>query len=264
MANRNRVLRSGASVLVVIAALTVGHYRAVAGGATGKATEMTQVLNNLELGMMTVQDAARNLTLAKQLYYDTLQQMPMDSDQSAFQETLNSYNNINNTLGAVNQLYGSVSTVKDNTQWRMNQFSASGLDWNGYVQREKDRAAFEQGRTTMLTDYEIQSLDSMKRNYEVVQRHQTTIQNTEGTHGAMTAMNGQMNTLLSMTNQGMEQAAVHYQAQTQKDAMAEADRQRRYNEGIDALNEQDRIRDKTSEFSKSLQGGKWADPFANK
>ena len=197
---------------------------AFAGGAMGgKATEITQIMNNVELTLMAMQDYTRNLTLAKQLYVDTLQQAKGTVDPGTYANTMAGYQNVTSTLSAVERLYGSTSNVKQGLTARMNQFSASGLDWQSYVQREKDRAAMNRNANTILTDYETRGLDQMKENYEAVQRHQANIQGSEGTHSAMMAMNGQMNSLLATTTQMQEQALIKQRFETERQAITDSE-----------------------------------------
>ena len=261
--NLIRSLRNFVAFAFTVGVATVGSVTPVgAGGMTGKATEVTQLLNNLELTLMTIQDYTRNLTMAKQLAVDVMQQAKGNADPSTFQDAMRNYQSINSTLSAVNQLYGSTSNVKDNFQWRMNQFSASGLGWDSYIQRERDAARMRNDRNSILTQYEVDSMQRMKENYESVQRHQSNIQGTEGTHSAMMAMNGQMNTLLAFTNQAMTDQAVHMQNQTARQSESDAEKQRRMEDNARAMQEQGRSLDEAKKFSSGISSGKWNDPFS--
>lgn len=198
--------------------------QALAGGAIGgKATEVTQMMNNIELAMMTMQDYTRNLTLAKQLYVQTLQQAKGTVDPGTFEKTMANYQNVNSTITAVDRLYGSTANVKQGLAQRMNQFSASGLSWEDYIQREKDRAAMNRNATTALTEYETRGLEQMRQNYEVLKSHQENIQGSTGTHSAMMAMNGQMNSLLATTTQMQEQALIKQRFDTERRAIEDSE-----------------------------------------
>lgn len=256
------------ALAVVLSAGTISSVppTAVAGsvGGNGGATEVTQLLNNAELAMQTMQDEIRNLTLMKQLVIDGIQQLPLELGEygEMFKDAMDTYGQIQDTIGAVGNLYGSVTNMKDMLMWRMNQFSASGLDWKGYVAREMDRARWERRQNTMLTTYEMNSIKRVEDNYKVVQKHQENL-SQKGVNASMGVMNAQMNTLLGMTNQGMEQMAVHYQAMTQRQIMEDARKNEYANESAMARSDQNAARDATKSFADSLGRGSWRDPFSN-
>lgn len=263
---------SGKGVRAALAvALTVGTISsvppsAVAGSVAGNggATEVTQILNNAELAMQTIQDEIRNLTMMKQLVIDQIQQLPLDIGGYAdtFKEAMETYDTINSVIGRVGNLYGSVSGLKDAAMWRMNQFSASGLDWKSYVNREMDRARWEGKQTTMLSEYEQSAIQRVEADNKALQELQKDIKQ-DGVNASLGVVNAQMNTLGRIMNNGVEQSAVHYQAQTQRQIMEDARKNAYANESARARTDQNSARDASKTFADTLGRGKWSDPFAN-
>lgn len=192
---------------------------------TGGATEITQILNNAELGIQTIHQAMIEVQAEMTNYYAMLQQLPMGVGEFSVtaQDLMSKYQSATGMFQQLNGLYGSVGNMKDFAQQRFQSFAASGLDWKSYVEREKAMTQNKNDRYGFLNSQERGSIDAVKKNYDAIQQYQGQIGSTTGTHGAMTVMNGQMNTLLGQMNQMLEQMAVHDTAETadKQDKLAE-------------------------------------------
>ena len=201
---------------------------------------MTQILNNAELAMQTIQDEVRNLTMMKQLAVDTLQQIPLGEEfAEMFAEAKQTYKDVSGALNATRRLYGTVSSAKDLAMFRMQQFSASGLDWKDYLKRETDIARWRGEQTTFLAQNEQMAIAAVQQAFAQVEEFQSRIGRTSGTHQAVGLMNSQMQTLIGLNATALQSSAAHYQAQTaamqleigeRERAMKDADAQRKAQE----------------------------------
>ncbi|MCP5268393.1 MAG: hypothetical protein H6943_05040 [Zoogloeaceae bacterium] len=182
----------------------------------GGATEVTQILNNAELAMQTMQDEIRNMTQIKQLAYETLQQLPLDVAEykDMFAEASNHYREVSDAVTAAHKLYGSVNNFKEVLTHRMHLFSASNLSWKDYLQREMDYAQYRGEQTSFLTGAELQAAGAIEQAFKELAIHQQKIGRTSGTHAAVSVMSAQLQTLTTLTGVGISNLNQHYQAQT--------------------------------------------------
>jgi len=226
-----RIRVAAVSAFVSVSAMIAQPSQAGSVAGNGGSTEITQIMNNAELGMQTVQEEMSYVQHQMNTYYSMLQQKPIGVGQfsvssgdiqSKFQAATGMYQRLTG-------LYGSVSNMKDFSMQRFQSFAATGLDWNSYVSREKSMVQNRNDRYGFLNSQERDSIESVKKNYDAVQQYQEQIGSTLGTHGAMTVMNGQMNTLLGQTNQMLEQMAVHNTSDTadKQDALAQDEARRK-------------------------------------
>lgn len=209
--------RAALAALIVAVPLAMLPPSAVGGsvGGNGGATEVTQLLNNAELAMQTIQDEIRNLTMMKQLATDVMQQIPLGEEFAGlYAEAKAAYQEVSGAVGAAQRLYGSVSNLKETVNWRMQQFSASGLPWNDYLKRETDFARMRHEQITFLSQGELQAAAAVESAFRDLQAYQQRIGQTSGTHQAMGLMNAQVNSLLALTATGIANANNHYQAAT--------------------------------------------------
>ena len=231
MSKRVRIAAISAFVAITTTSVVPATAGSVAGN--GGATEVTQILNNAELAMQTIQEAMIETQAKLANYYAMLQQAPIGV--SEFSVTANDihqkYQSATGMYQQLTGLYGSVGNLQNFAQQRFQAFAASGLDWNSYVQREQ---AMIQGRNDQygfLNVQERSAITGVQKNYDAIQRYQGQIGSTTGTHGAMTVMNGQMNTLLGQINQMLEQMAIHNNVETNVKQVEFAESRRAVDDG---------------------------------
>lgn len=180
------------------------------GGMSGGATEITQIANNAELAMQTIQEEMTFVQTQMNTYYNMLQQAQYAVGEFSVSKNdlLQKYQSAMGFYSRLNGLYGSVENMRDLTSQRLNAFAATGLDWNSYVAREKATYANQQDRYSFLTNQERSAIDNVKQTYDSISKYQEMTNGTTGTHGSMRVMNAQMNTLLGQMNQVIERSAV--------------------------------------------------------
>lgn len=210
-----------AAGVIVAATLATAVPSAIGGSVAGNggATEVTQILNNAELAMQTMQDEIRNLTMMKQLALDAAQNLPLDvADYTQrFEDAKQVYTDLSGAVDATQKLYGAVADTRNLAMWRMNQFAASRLDWKDYVKREEDIAKYRKEEVTWLSASEAASLQVVQTAFKELQKHQDILtKGTSGVHQSTALLNAQMQTLLSLQGTALQGAAQHYQAQTTK------------------------------------------------
>jgi conjugal transfer/entry exclusion protein len=215
--NTRRAVRVAAvAAMVCMSTLSAAPARAGSVAGNGGATEVTQILNNAELALQTITEEMTFIQTEINTYYGMLQQMPIGVGEFATSlgEIQKTYSTLQTGYNQMQRLYGSVSSMKDLAQYRFNSFAATGLDWKSYVLREQSAIGQRSDRLGIASDVERQALEQVQSNFRVVQDFQSKIGSTTGTHGAMTVMNGQLNTLLSMTNAAMNHRVMEDQLKT--------------------------------------------------
>ena len=232
----NRRIRI-AAIAAVVSVAGLAAQTAMAGSVAGNggATEVTQIMNNAELAMQTIQEEISAIQLEMANYYNLMQQLPTQLGQFATSVS-EIQGALKGPLGMLNQLqnlYGSVSNLKNVAQLRFQSFSASGLDWNSYVKRERAYVQNKNDQYGLLNEQERAAISDVETNYDAIQRFQGQIGGTTGTHSAMIVMNGQMNALLGQVNQMIRQTAVHDTVDTneKRDDLARKERARGNSDG---------------------------------
>lgn len=204
--------------LVAAGAIAIAASPVFAGGGgsvmgNGGATEITQLLNHVELASQTISSELQSLTQLKQLYYQTLENIPLGKEfASAVADVTKTYQAVSGTLSATQRLYGNVANFQQILTHRQAQFGASGLDWANYVAREIAIAQNRKEQVTWLTAGELQTAQAVEDAYRDVQQYQRKMYESVGSHDAMMVMNGQVNTLISLTAASANAAKNHYQA----------------------------------------------------
>lgn len=198
-----------ASIVGVFGA-SINSFAGGGGGMSGGATEVTQLANNAQLAMQSIQEEMTFVQTQMNTYYNMLQQAQYAVGAFSINkgDLIQKYQSAMGFYNQLNGLYGSVQNMRELTNQRMNTFAATGLDWNTYVAREKATYANQQDRYSFLTNQERSAIDTVKQNYDSIASYQDMINGTMGTHGSMRVMNAQMNTLLGQMNQVIERSAV--------------------------------------------------------
>ncbi|MCK6407137.1 MAG: hypothetical protein L6Q60_14150 [Rhodocyclaceae bacterium] len=246
--------RAALAALIVAVPLAVLPPSAVGGsvGGNGGATEVTQLLNNAELAMQTIQDEIRNLTIMKQLATDVMQQIPLGEEfAEMFTEAKQTYKDVSGALNATQKLYGTVSNAKDLAMFRIQQFSASGLDWKDYLKRETDLARWRGEQTTFLAQNEQMAIAAVQQAFSQVEEFQSRIGRTSGTHQAVGLMNAQMQTLIGLNATALQSSSAHYQAQTAAMQLEIGERER----AAKLADEWKRAQDEANKRSREKLGG---------
>ncbi len=207
---------AAASILTAPAPVLAG------GGMSGGATEVTQILNNIQL-MLQVIKQEMEYALQMEQYMVELQQL-MPGEMIAFggymldaQQTISSARQVYN---AGSRLYGSLEELQSVSDNRFKQFAASGLTWEDYLQREAGIVQHQRDRVGVLTQHEAHVAEAVQRNYESFARLAQEIPRTQGSHEALQVLNGQMAMLNGTMNEALHFQLAQSQRQTQHDVDA--------------------------------------------
>lgn len=201
------------------AATTLLHAPAFGGAMAGGATEVTQILNNIQLLMQSVTQEMQYATEIEQLYVQTLQQLP-GSDTSLLADIQKASTLVSSAQGAkrsLEALTNDLGSLETHAQRRYDRFIASGLSWNNYVAREKEIAAQDRRRAKVVTQAEEAAMQRVKETWGSYQRYQREITTSQGEHQSMRILNGQMNALIGTMNTVLDLSAVRSNVETEKD-----------------------------------------------
>ncbi|NMG28367.1 hypothetical protein [Aromatoleum evansii] len=204
-----------ATVFVASALL---HSPAHAGAAAGGATEVTQILNNIQLLMQSVTQEMQYATDVEHLVVNTLQQVP-GSDTSLLADVAKASNLLSSAQGATRSLESlktDLGSLETHAQRRYDRFIASGLTWSDYVAREKEIAAQDRRRAKAVTQAEEAAMQRVKETWGSYQRYQREITTSQGEHQSMRILNGQMNALIGTMNTVLDLSTVRSNVETEK------------------------------------------------
>lgn len=200
----------------------------MAGGATGGATEVTQILNNVQLAMQSVNQELQYATQLEQYYTEMLQQMP--AELTGALDTVQQVNGVIQKASQVHftgqRLYGSLEQMKSLAEGRYREFGASGLTWEDYINRSARMSDHFRQTGSVMTDHEVHVMKSVQDNYEKMREYSSQIPRTEGSHQALQIMNGQMAMLNGSINEMLSFNAAQSRRVTERQMIEDADRER--------------------------------------
>lgn len=205
-------------VAAAFAATTLLHAPAFGGAMAGGATEVTQILNNIQLLMQSATQEMQYATEVEQLYVQTLQQLP-GRDTSLIADIQKAATLVSSAQGAkrsLEALTNDLGSLETHAQRRYDRFIASGLSWNNYVAREKEIAAQDRRRAKVVTQAEEAAMQRVKETWGSYQRYQREITTSQGEHQSMRILNGQMNALIGTMNTVLDLSAVRSNVETEK------------------------------------------------
>lgn len=198
------------------------------GGMTGGATEVTQLLNRTELAIQTVRQQAQYALQLEQKYRELLQLAPAEllSFGKTVQDIQESYQAYQRLSRASEDLYGSLENMQGLARQRFTEFSATGLTWEEYVQRNRQRNEQQFGSTQVLRAAEANAMHQVERNYQNIQAVSSEVSRSQGIHASTMQLNAQMTQLLTQMNQIHEFEVTQSKHRTKLDETAIADRER--------------------------------------
>lgn len=226
------MLRANASKLVAIV-LSMSYGAASAGGAVAGATEITQILNNLQLvqvamdGATTAQKTAQQYITQVQQYETQLQNIRGLPGLPAGMggDAMKAVNDMVRFKQALANLTGSLGQQSRIMQQRMAEARVGGKGWDSYVQQVSADAASGSKRAIERLNYEESVLQQVQSDYQFARNLQDQIPATVGQHQALQLLNAQMNRVVTQNAKMLEvmSGTISKQAQDeQKQAEAKA------------------------------------------
>lgn len=209
-----KTLRHGTKALIafvlVLAVLQALPARAGGGGGFAGATEATQIMNNTELAMQSVQAEMQSLELVEQTYLQRLQQLKSSIGEytAPFQKAQATYQHVMEAHGRLAVLQGNLQNLDGQLAQRFQQMAATSLSWQGYLDRE----------ALLIQDGNQRALSQVRANQAVLvgtqdamqayQKAAQAMEESQGTHQAtrllgaqLTLLGGDLNKLISITAQ---------------------------------------------------------------
>lgn len=181
------------------------------GGLSGMATEVTQLANNVELALQSMQAEMQTLEMIEQTYLQRLQQFSRTIEPYAapFRRAMDAYNAVRNAQRTLTILQGRTEGLQQSLEYRARQFGASNLSWNDWMTRERNLIAEGNQNAQSLI---IANNDVVRSVQEAMDSHSQAIENlnsTTGIHDTNRIIGSSINTmgqtmaqLLSVTTQG--------------------------------------------------------------
>jgi len=219
MSKRNSMLQA------VAIAITLSS--PVSAMAWGKASEFTQILNNLQLlkvamesaksaraevSALTVQNKQYGIDMANIAKFGA---MPSNTPHGAkSQADLVTY------AKALETLHGSLEEQQKVMDARMSEARLSGLTWEQYTERVHADAQNQNKRAISRMQYEASVLEQVKSDYEAARSFEPMIANSVGTQQSLQVMNKQMNRLVLQNAKLTETLVATMQEQSRAQAEA--------------------------------------------
>lgn len=202
----------------VVAALASAPAVSYAGAMAGGSTEVTQILNNVQLLMQTVQQEMEYATQLEQ-YYTQLKQVEsagLQSFSGYVGDAARMYAKAQQLNQTASQFYGSLQSLNTLTEQRYSEFAASGLTWEGYVARLQRMNEVRGQTRKVLTGQEVATMERVQHNWERLREVSAEIPASQGEHSAMQIMNGQMAILNGTMNEMLAFNAAQSRANSER------------------------------------------------
>lgn len=190
------------------------------GGTRGGALEITQLANKVKLAA----------SYAQQLidYGVQMRQLASFDDEQFIDGLVRADNEFAAAAELVNQgraLYGSLQELNDLATSRYNQFAASGLTWEDYVNRQVHYQNHQMGVRQIMTNHEVEVMQRVQRNYGELQAVAARIPATEGTHQSLQLLNSQMAILSGTMNEMLSFNASVSRKNTERELVEDANKE---------------------------------------
>lgn len=211
------------------AALSVVTPQSQAGALAGGATEVTQILNNIQLLMQSTQQYMQYTTQLEQYFTQmkNLEGAALNSFGGWGKDTLQMYAKVQQLDQTARNFYGALNDLEKLAAGRYNEFAATGLTWDEYIDRIAKVEDSRQHNREILTGHEVQAMGRVQSNWEHLKELQAEIPASQGQHAAMQIMNGQMAMLNGTMNEMLQFNAAQSRAHSERQLVDDADAARR-------------------------------------
>ncbi len=232
----------------------------VSAWAWGKASEMTQILNNIQL-LKVASDSAKSAraeisALAvqnKQYGIDIANNAKFGSMPSNTPHGTKSQDDLVTYAKALETLHGSLEEQQKMMDTRMAEARLSGLTWEQYTERVHADAQNQNKRAISRMQYEASVLEQVKSDYEAARSFEPMIAGSVGLQQSLQVMNKQMNRLVLQNAKLTETIVATMQESTRAQADA-AERKERSAAEMTTLNSQQKaITARQQAAAKALQ-----------
>lgn len=217
---------AAAVVVAAVAMLlpTIAHAGSV--GGTGGATEITQIQNNIELALQSVEEQFQTLEIIEQKYLARLENLKSSVDKytAPFQKAYSTYQKIQATQQKLVALGDKLKNLDTALMDRYRGAAAAKLNWKDYMAREKNLVKDGNERAIAQAKSNHETLVSTKESMEAYQKAAGAMEESTGSHQAtrvlgaqLTLLGGDINKLITITAQTNTNAALDRQDQVAKE-----------------------------------------------
>ena len=182
----------------IVSSLIAYNTGAISGGAaSGGATEVTQILNNVELAAATIEQQYQTIEAIFQSRLAELENLAARYGQysSQFQRAQQAYQRFADFTSTVRDLQYNAENVESMLNHRFQQFAASDLNWNSWVQRERDAIESGDERARGLIKANRDVMSGMQQSIDAYRAAQESMSSSLGMNQAIGVLNAQVNTL---------------------------------------------------------------------
>jgi len=236
--------------LAVASALLVGSSIAWAGGMVAGATEITQILNNVELvkvaadGAITAQKTIQQYATQLQQYQAQLLNLrSLDGLPTGMAgDAAKGVNDMMRFKQALTNLTGSLGQQSSIMDQRLAEARLGGKGWSGYVQQVAADAASGNKRAIERLKYEESVLQQVQSDYQFARNLQEQIPATVGQHQSLQLLNAQMNRVITQNAKILEVLSAtvakeakeeHREAEAKARALADQELMRQRHQNIE-------------------------------
>lgn len=234
-----------ALLVASLSLLSASAAHAGGGGMGGGATEVTQMMNNTELAMQTMESTRQTVEMIEHTYLQRLQQMKQSIGEytAPFQDTYETYAKIMDLNSKLGIMQGDVNNLQGILDNRYRQFSASSLSWDGWKQREALAIQAGDQRARAELESNRRALENVNSSMGAYQKAAAGMEGTQGVHQAvrqlapmLTMLGGDVNKLITITAQAN---AARAEEQFEKRAREAADLEytKKFQQQLDAERE---------------------------
>lgn len=197
---------------LVILSLAINpiYVRAGSVGGTGGATELTQISNNVELALQSIENQFQTIQQIETKFLTKLENLKESVSKytAPFERAFDTYNKIKDTQRKLVIFKNKLEDTKTALDNRMKNFSVSNLDWGSYTKREKK--LIQEGNKMAVAKIEAnrEVLEQTQTAMKAYQESAAALEQSTGTHQAtrilgaqLTMIGGDLNKLISITAQ---------------------------------------------------------------
>jgi len=231
------------------------------GALKGGATELTQMMNNAELALQSVEEQIQTIESIERTYLARLQQLSSSIGEytAPFRKAYSMYQRVNKLHTRLTGLGEKLENFDQTLDARFKEFAASQLTWNDWMLREQKlvQQNDEAARARLAANREV--LTSLSDSLDAYQKAAEGMEDTSGVHQAvrqlaplLQTLGGDVNKLIAVT------AQENYSRDLERQERA-ADKQRVLDENDKLRKRQQEANEKSrSQFDKMIKS--WRPP----
>lgn len=164
------------------------------GGMSGGATEVTQIMNNTELLLQTIEEYTQTANLIEQTMLQKLQQAQKDlgMNNALLGGLVEQYQTAQKIRKNLDHLKGKAENFEQRLEDRVRAMAASSLDWKGYVERERRLIQSGNALAKQMLAADLAAAEQTRQSLKAYEQAAKDAEQSLGVHQATQLLNAQL------------------------------------------------------------------------